>query len=414
MANDRQRCAPALPRRAGNRRTRSCGRAALFALAGCTFALFGLIAMAKEQPMLDCPLRDAPYSIESPLMDILLKPEAKAVANRHMNSALDSFPESFASTQAPSFSAILTLSRVAGMAGIPVADMASLDRELRALEVTDEDRVARCARYDAEPPRLAIPEGGPRLLLFQKINGFRDVPSVEAATAALREMAGRMGWSMVATDSGAVMTPSLLAQFDAVIWNNTSGDVLTLSQRQAFMDYIDNGGGFVGIHGAGGDPVYFWDWYVDELIGARFIGHPMDPQFQDAKVVIEATDSAIGNDMAPGWTMKEEWYSFASSPRSAGATVIATLDESSYSPVGRGGQDVRMGADHPIVWTRCVGDGRSFYSAIGHRPELYSEPHNLKLLERGILWAAGRGSTCCRDGSEVAARDLPRGRPLRY
>ena len=169
------------------------------------------------------------------------------------------------------------------------------------------------------------------------------------------------------------------------------------------MNYIDNGGGFVGIHGSGGDPVYFWDWYADELLGARFIGHPMDPQFQDARVVIEDTASAIGNDMAPGWTMKEEWYSFASSPRATGATVIATLDESSYSPVGRGGQDVRMGADHPIVWTRCVGGGRSFYSAIGHLPELYSEPHNIKLLERGILWAAGRGSTRCEDGSEVAA-----------
>lgn len=208
---------------------------------------------------------------------------------------------------------------------------------------------------------------------------------------------------MVATENGAVMTPALLSQFDAVIWNNISGDVLTLSQRRAFMDYIVKGGGFVGIHGSGGDPVYFWDWYVDELIGARFIGHPMDPQFQDAKVVIEATDSAIGNDMAPGWTMNEEWYSFESSPRATGATVIARLDESSYSPVGRGGQDVRMGKDHPIVWTRCVGDGRSFYSAIGHRPELYAEPHNLKLLERGILWAAGRGSTHCQDGGALAS-----------
>jgi type 1 glutamine amidotransferase len=335
-------------------------------------------------------------------MDILLKPEAKAAANRYMNSALDSLPETFASTQPPSFSAILTLTQIAGMAQIPAADLAPLDKELRALAITDEDREARCARYDTVPPQLVIPEGKPRLLLFQKINGFRDVPSVEAATAALQKMAKDKGWAMVETDNGAVMAPALLSQFDAVIWNNISGDVLTLTQRRAFTDYIDNGGGFVGLHGSGGDFIYFWDWYVDELIGARFIGHPMDPQFQDAKVVIESTDNAIGNDMAPGFTMNEEWYSFKTSPRDSGATVIATLDETSYSPIGRGGQDVHMGEDHPIVWTRCIGDGRSFYSAIGHRPELYTEPHNVKIMERGILWAAGLGSTRCQGGSEVA------------
>ena len=83
-----------------------------------------------------------------------------------------------------------------------------------------------------------------------------------------------------------------------------------------------------------------------------------------------------------------------------GATVIATLDESSYQLVGHGGQDLHMG-DHPIAWTRCVGNGRSFYSAIGHRPEIYSEPTYATLLEQGIAWAAGGGATVCRNGAET-------------
>jgi hypothetical protein len=37
-------------------------------------------ACAKSAPVIDCPLRDAPYSIDSPLMDILLKPEADRTA----------------------------------------------------------------------------------------------------------------------------------------------------------------------------------------------------------------------------------------------------------------------------------------------------------------------------------------------
>jgi type 1 glutamine amidotransferase len=47
-----------------------------------------------------------------------------------------------------------------------------------------------------------------------------------------------------------------------------------------------------------------------------------------------------------------------------------------------------MGADHPIAWTRCVGKGRAFYSAIGHLPQTYSDATHLRLLEQAVEWAA--------------------------
>ncbi len=365
-------------------------RAALVALlcfiTGC--ATGGAITATGESTVLDCPLRDEPYSTRTPLMDIMLSERASAIVNRHMGGVLDQLPPTFASREAPSFSAILDLHALAGLAGSPPEVLESIDAELAQLALTDEERKARCARYDADEPDLAIPAGGPRLLLFQKITGFLDAPSVNAATATLYELAAEHGWSIVETDRAGVMTPESLARFDAVIWNNTSGDVLTLTQRAAFKQYIEGGGGFIGIHGAGGDPVYFWDWYVDTLLGARFIGHSADPQFQDAKIDIEDNATGIGADLAPGWTMHEEWYAFASSPRETGATVIATLDESTFSQVGRGGQYLSMD-DHPIVWTRCIGAGRSFYSAIGHRPEVYADEKHRRLLVDGIAWAAG-------------------------
>ena len=358
------------------------------------------ISVAGADTVVDCPLRDEPYSINTPLMDLLLKPEAVTVINRHMDGMLDNMPENFMRTEAPSFSAIVTLPNLLAMGGVTTAPPQALVSELAALDITDADRIARCARYDVEVPQLQVPAGTPRVLLFEKMTGFRDDPSVEAATAMLEGMAERNGWALVRTESGAAITPEILALFDVVVWNNNSGDVLTLSQRSAFVDYIENGGGYVGIHGAGGDPNYIWDWYVDQLLGARFIGHPSDPQFQDAKVEVEETDSGIGRGLTPGWIMNDEWYSFKTNPAAAGATVVARLDESSYSPKGRGGQDLRMG-EHPIAWTRCVGDGRSFYSAIGHRPEVYADPHYVKLLEQATLWAANKGNTTCRQGREI-------------
>ena len=186
--------------------------------------------------------------------------------------------------------------------------------------------------------------------------------------------------------------PATLRQFDAVIWNNISGDVFTLSQRRAFRQFLAAGGGFVGVHGTAGDPAYFWDWYADKLIGARFLMHPMDPQFQAARVVVDKTHPLAGP-LPSQWTMTDEWYSFSTNPRKAGARVVLTLDESTYSPVGPGGLDLRMG-DHPIAWTNCVNGGRVFYSAIGHRPETYSQPEYVALLEKAIGWAANRGTAC--------------------
>ena len=361
-----------------------------------------IAAAENSRKAIDCPLRDQPYSLGSPLIDILLKPEAKAVVDREMPTLLQKIPQMFASTTPPSFGSIITLRTLAAYRRISEEALTPIDASLAALPITEADRIARCARYDIERPRIDIPEGKPRVLLFEKITGFRDGPSVEAAGAAVRAMAVRNGWALVVTDKGGAIAPEILKKFDVLIWNNVSGDVLTLTQRRAFRNYIEHGGGFVGFHGSAGDPAYFWDWYVDTLIGARFIGHPQAPQFQDAKIDIE-NNSAIGRDLAPGWTMNDEWYSFETSPRAGDATIIATLDESSYSPKGVMGQDLRMG-DHPIAWTRCVGNGRVFYSAIGHRPESYSEPHHVALLEQAVVWAAGMGETRCNAGKEVARK----------
>jgi type 1 glutamine amidotransferase len=212
-----------------------------------------------------------------------------------------------------------------------------------------------------------------------------------------RDIARQHGWGVVVTENGAVFNPTQLARFKAVVWNNVSGDVLTIRQRAAFRSWIEHGGGYAGIHGSGGDPVYPWDWYADILIGARFIGHPMAPQFQTARVKVENPANPITAGLGAGWSMSEEWYSFNRSPRVDGSRVLLSLDESSYSQVGMNHENLSMG-DHPIAWTRCVGHGRSFYTAIGHRPENYDEPHSRAVLERGIAWALDRSaaSGCAR------------------
>lgn len=361
---------------------------ALAAAATCALA-----GTAQARPVTDCPMRNAPFSVESPLIDILLSPAARSLVEAETKSDFSKGPARFTGTTPPTFAAILTLKEAGMFTRMKPDQLGPLDAKLRALPVTAADRIARCARYDNDVPRFDLPRGGPRVLLFEKINGFKDEPSVNAARAALTAMAERKGWTLVTTEKGGAFNPRTLSQFDAVIWNNISGDVLTLAQRRAFQQYLQKGGAYVGIHGSAGDPAYFWDWYADTLLGARFLSHPMSPQFQDARVVVEARDNPIAAGLPAEWTMKDEWYSFKTNPRATGATVIATLDESSYKPVGPMNIDLRMG-DHPIAWTRCIGKGRVFYSAIGHRPESYSQPQNAALMEGAISWAIDKRQSC--------------------
>jgi len=346
--------------------------------------LAGAVASARD---IDCPARNEPYGSRTVMLDLMLDPAARAVIERLAPSiAKPPFGDKEWMLEPPTFAAILTPASLLRSRTDAAALDAALDAELGRIALTPAVRAARCARYDAAPPALPARVPRPALLVFGKINGFRDVPSVTAANRAVAGIAAARGWTLVATDNGAVFNARNLARFDAVLWNNVSGDVLTLSQRAAFRRWIERGGGYAGMHGSGGDPVTPWAWYAETLIGARFIGHPMTPQFQSARVRVEDPANPITAGLGTEWTMTEEWYSFDRSPRRDGSRVLLTLDESSYAPIGLGKENLAMG-DHPIAWTRCVGRGRSFYSAIGHRPENYEEPHSRAVLERGLAWA---------------------------
>lgn len=360
---------------------------------GCV-ALVTLVQAAPAGE--DCPLARENYSSQTVLLDLLIDPAAHTILERVAPSVLKPswLRAGTWSTEPPTFAAIVTPASLLKADPDAPAKIAALDAELARVPLTTSATRARCARYDSSPPKLSSSTAHPAILVFDKVTGFRDNASIDAAAAALREMGKRRGWNMQFTDNGAVFNPKDLARFDVVVWNNVSGDVLTLPQRDAFQTYITRGGGFAGMHGSGGDPIYIWDWYVDELIGARFIGHPANPQFQAASVRVDDRTSPVVQGLGDGWTMTEEWYSFAASPRLRGAHILATLDESTYTPVANG-RDLRMG-DHPIAWTQCIGHGRSFYSAIGHRPENYSEPHSVALLEQGIAWAAGLTGPACK------------------
>lgn len=349
---------------------------------------------AASEALTDCSLRDVPFSSSLPAYDVVMRPKARAIVDKHYPGVLAAMPAWILSESMPSFSTLITLDQMLARAGIEDDDTtAAMRKELSALPVTREDKIARCARFDAEPVQFDLGDEPVQVLIYQKINGYDHGDSVTTATENLTKLAREMGYGVSVSAKGSAFTPDNLAEFDVVIWNNVSGDTLTLSQRKAFEDYMNNGGGFLGIHASGGDSVYFWDWYRDVLVGAQFIGHPLgDNWFQDASLDVTHHDTGVAEGIPTRWVLNDEWYSFSDSVSGKGYDIVMSIDESTYTP----GKELEMGEDHPLVWTHCVGKGRAMYSAIGHRKEVYNAPHNITLLKNGMKWASGQGNDTCK------------------
>lgn len=346
----------------------------------------------------DCPLKYSPFSIDMPVSDVFRSSAAKEVLQRYAPDLGKGLSANFGGTELPPpFANIMSPRILLQIEGVKLSaeQLQALEHELQNVPVTAEDQQLRCQRYDNERIELPATIQHPAILVFEKITGFRDEPSVNAAQVAIKNLAKQNNWQLVFSDKAGVFNLEDLAKFDAIIWNNVSGDALTLTQRAAFKRYLQQGGGYVGIHGSAGDPAYFWDWYPDELISARFIGHPSEPQFQTARVQLESHQPLLSHKLDANWSLNEEWYSFAQSPRVKGAHIIASLDETSYSPVGFG-HSLAMG-DHPIAWAKCMGPARVFYTAIGHLPEVYADKNSLQLLENGIEWSLNLDNLPCQE-----------------
>lgn len=224
-----------------------------------------------------------------------------------------------------------------------------------------------------EPPQT----GPDRILVFSRTAGFRHT-SIEPGIAALQNLGAANGFAVDATEDAGQFTTANLGRYKAVIFLSTTGDVLNSNTQQAaFMAYIRNGGGFVGIHAAS-DTEHGWPWYGG-LVGAYFARHP-DPA--QARIRVENRNHPSTSTLPDPWIRFDEWYDFEQNPRSQGVTVLLTLDESSYS----GGQ---MGADHPIAWYHDYEGGRAWYTAGGHTDESFSEPSFLEHLLGGIRYAIG-------------------------
>ncbi len=218
-----------------------------------------------------------------------------------------------------------------------------------------------------------------RVLVFSRTAGFRH-SSIGVGIAAIRKLGQENGFSVDATEDASAFTSKNLARYRAVVFLNTTGDVLDAAQQDDFERYIQAGGGYVGIHSAT-DTEYDWPWY-GRLAGAWFNGHPGNPNVRKGtyRVLDKSHPSTEG--FPDTWAREDEFYNFKSIDPTI--HVLIEIDEKSYE----GGTN---GDHHPMSWYHDFDGGRAFYTNMGHTEATFSEPLFLRHLLGGLHYAMGTG-----------------------
>ncbi|MEK7256699.1 MAG: ThuA domain-containing protein, partial [Bacteroidota bacterium] len=216
-----------------------------------------------------------------------------------------------------------------------------------------------------------------RILVFSKTAAFRH-ESIAAGKASLLKMAQERGFQVDTTENDSAFYEDNLKKYNAVIFLNTTGDVLNPEQQNNFERFIQAGGGYVGIHAAT-DTEYGWPWY-GKLVGAYFESHPNNPNVKEGEYFVTDKNHPACDSLPERFKRTDEFYNFKQI--SPDIKVLVNIDEKTYT----GGTN---GDNHPASWYQEYDGGRSFYTAMGHTDETFSEPLFLNHLWGGISYVLG-------------------------
>ncbi|HEV7348260.1 ThuA domain-containing protein [Telluribacter sp.] len=233
----------------------------------------------------------------------------------------------------------------------------------------------------------------PRVLVFSKTKGWKH-SSIPFGIAAIQKLGQQHSFVVDTTKNSAYFNDDSLRNYQAVIFNCTTGNVLNAEQQAAFERYIQAGGGYMGIHSAA-DTEYEWPWY-GKLMGAHFANHPLNPGERMAAIDVTDKKHPSTAHLPDRWERKDEWYSYRSFY--PGLNVLAYLDENTYD-------NGTNGANHPIAWYHEFDGGRAFYTGGGHMDSSYDEPLFLQHILGGIRYTMGDGKPL--DYSKSYAKAMP-------
>ncbi len=255
----------------------------------------------------------------------------------------------------------------------------------------------------------------PRKLLFLTHAGYYKHSSLGPAETAVASWGLEAGFEVTVLQGYlqdaesldlSIIDADYLTRFDGLMMMTNGNLPLTDPQRSALVDFVRNGGGFIGVHCAA---LTLYDYpEFGEMLGGYFrrtVG-------QNRVVVLEVEDpdhpatSMLGD----SWPLVDEFYQYGTAAWTADRPqenvdvlfdnriplglsrervhVLLSIDTEQTDLEGL--EDVEPGGDYPQAWYQDFGEGRSFYTSLGHRDDIWSsDPVFRAHLVGGIRWALG-------------------------
>jgi type 1 glutamine amidotransferase len=240
-----------------------------------------------------------------------------------------------------------------------------------------------CSGDQASPTSPSPPGNAARVVVVTHTAGFRhdSIPIAESTITQLGQEARLFETSFCRTadDVRRMLTPAGLTGVAAVVFANTTGN-LGVPDLPAFLAWIADGHGFVGIHSAS-------DTYHDALPYLEMLGNEFDGHGTQAEVdaVVEAPGHPSVAHLGARYRVFDEIYRFVRNNR-GGVTPLLTLDRYPADGLARAGEP----GDLPLAWSKSHGTGRVFYTALGHRQELWRDTRFQQHVLGGIRYALNR------------------------
>jgi type 1 glutamine amidotransferase len=252
-------------------------------------------------------------------------------------------------------------------------------------------------------------------LLFLTHAALYKHTSLGPAEIAVREL-GQDGGFEVTTVEGfkqdadtldlKFLTADYLAGFDGLMLMTNGNLPLEDAQKRAIVDFVRGGKGFVGAHCAS-LTLYNYPEF-GEMLGGYF--RRSLRQNRIAVLKVEDQTHPATRMLGPSWPLVDEFYLFGTAPWDASrptenidvlfknqipmgfsrdrVKVLISLDTERTDLTGQ--PDVVKGGDYPQAWHRTFGQGRSFYTSLGHRDDIWSnDPVFRAHIRGGIRWALG-------------------------
>lgn len=208
--------------------------------------------------------------------------------------------------------------------------------------------------------------------------------NIAASVEAIRKMGRESGFTVEHSEDPAVFNVQKLAAYSAIVFSNSNNEAFSDdSQRKALESYVRAGGGVVGIHSATGSERKwpgFWS-----IMGGKFLRHPKMQKF--TLRVKEPSHPAMRN-LPPTFEWEDECY--YNEHLNPDMKVLLVTDPAKLDdPKKAEYPGDRFGDSLPLAWAITSHGGRTFYTALGHKKEHYSDPLLYNQILGGILWAMG-------------------------